>query len=315
MTPRAGSRNLRGLSATNESHSARTGVIAISSAFLLWGLFPVYWKQMQSIDALELIAHRILWSLLFLIPIVIVRGTFAASVRALRNPAAVRLHLLSGALLTINWLVFVWAVAHGRIVEASLGYFLTPLLNVSFGILFLRERLRAAQGAALALATAGVAVLVWRFGQVPWVALALAATFGIYGLLRKRSSLGSLSGLTLETTLMLPLALGFLVWRHADGAGALGNVGGGLSALIVSTGIVTAVPLLLFAQGARLIQLSTVGLLQYIAPSVQFAIGVAVYGEPMPPERMWAFGLIWMALALYSVDSVWAVRRAGQDMR
>ena len=255
-----------------------------------------------------------MWSLLFLIPIVIARGTLGDSLRALRSGPAVRVHLLSGALLTINWLVFVWAVNNGRIVETALGYFLTPLLNVAFGILFLRERLRAAQGVAIAIATAGVAILVIRYGQVPWVALTLAATFGSYGLLRKKSSLGSLSGLTLETTLMLPLALGFLVWRHAEGVGSLGT-SAGTTALIVSSGVVTAIPLLLFAQGARLIHLSTVGLLQYIAPSVQFVIGVAVYGEPLPPERLWAFAFIWTALLLYSVDSVRAARRTGQEMR
>jgi chloramphenicol-sensitive protein RarD len=224
-------------------------------------------------------------------------------------------HLLSGALLTVNWLVFVWAVNEGRIVETALGYFLTPLVNVALGMIFLRERLRAAQGVALAIATAGVVLLIVRLGQFPWVALALAATFGSYGLLRKKSTLGSLSGLTLETTLMLPLALGFLAWRHLTGLGALGEIGAVQTALVISSGIVTAVPLLLFAQGARLIRLSTVGLLQYIAPSVQFAIGVLIYAEPMPPERMWAFVLIWTALAIYSADSVWASRRAGQEMR
>jgi len=303
------------LSATLEAQRARTGVIATTSAFVLWGLFPIFWKQLTGVNALELIAHRIAWSLVFLIPIVIARGTWGASMRALRDPAAVRVHLLSGALLTLNWLVFVWAVNEGRIVETALGYFLTPLVNVAFGIVFLRERLRGAQGVALAIATAGVAVLIVRLGQFPWVALALAATFGSYGLLRKKSTLGSLSGLTLETTLMLPLALGFILWRHAEGVGALGSVGALQTSYIVASGVVTAIPLLLFAQGARLIQLSTVGLLQYIAPSVQFAIGVLVYAEPMPPERLWAFGLIWTALALYSVDSVWAARRPRQEMR
>lgn len=282
---------------------------------MLWGLFPIFWKQLTGVNPVELIAHRIVWSLAFLIPVVIARGTWGDSLRALRNPAAVRVHLLSGALLTMNWLVFVWAVNNGRIVETALGYFLTPLLNVAFGMIFLRERLRVAQGIALAIATAGVAVLVVAYGQLPWVALALAATFGSYGLLRKRSTLGSLSGLTLETMLLMPVALGFLVWQHTAGAGALGNIGAMQSALVISSGIVTAVPLLLFAQGARLIQLSTVGLLQYIAPSVQFAIGVFVYAEPLPPERLWAFGLIWMALVVYSADSIWTARQTRQNMR
>jgi chloramphenicol-sensitive protein RarD len=315
LTAHARSRNLRDLSPTDQNAQTRTGVIATTSAFVLWGLFPIFWKQFSGVNSLELIAHRITWSLIFLIPIVIARGTWGDSLRALRNPAAVRVHLLSGALLTVNWLVFVWAVNEGRIVETALGYFLTPLVNVAFGMIFLRERLRTAQGVALAIATAGVVLLIVRLGQFPWVALALAATFGSYGLLRKQSTLGSLSGLMLETTLMLPLALGFLAWRHFTGVGALGEIGAVQTTLVISSGAVTAVPLLLFAQGARLIQLSTVGLLQYIAPSVQFAIGVLIYSEPMPPERMWAFALIWAALAIYSADSVWASRRAGQEMR
>jgi len=284
-------------------------VIATGTAFLLWGLFPLFWKELHGVNAFELIAHRIVWSLLFLIPIVMLRGTLKGSLLALRNPRAMAVHLLSGGLLTVNWLVYVWAVNNNQIVETALGYFLTPLVNVALGVIFLRERLRVAQGVALAIATAGVAVLVVRFGQLPWISLTLAATFGSYGLLRKQSKLGSLSGLTLETTLILPVALAFLAWRHAGGIGALGNVGSLQTTLILCSGVVTAVPLLLFAQGARLIRLSTVGLLQYIAPSVQFVIGVTVYSEPLPPERLWAFGLIWTALVLYSIDSVRTSRR------
>lgn len=284
-------------------------MIATGSAFLLWGLFPIYWRGLQGVNSLEVISHRILWSLLFLIPIVVLRGSWRDSIRALRTPRIAGLHLLSGGLLTVNWLVYVWGVNDGRIVETALGYFLTPLVNVALGVLVLRERLRAAQGVAILLAGAGVAVLIVKLGELPWVSLVLAATFGSYGLLRKRSSLGSLSGLTLETALILPLALGFLLWQHAEGVGALGHVGSLQTTLILCAGVITAVPLLLFAQGARLINLATVGLLQYIAPSVQFVIGVTIYAEPLPSERLWAFGLIWTALLLYSVDSLRSARR------
>ena len=315
MTQAGLSRNLRGLSSNDERSPARTGVMATTGAFLLWGLFPLFWKQLTEVDAVELIAYRIVFSLLFLVPVVVARGTWGSLMKALRTGASVRLHFLSGALLAVNWLVFVWAVNHDRIVETALGYFLTPLLNVAFGMILLKERLRAAQGVAIAIAVVGVGILIVRYGQVPWVSLALAGTFGIYGLLRKKSSLGSLSGLMIETTLLMPLALGYLMWRQIEGVAALGPTGLLTGTLIVSSGIVTAVPLLLFAQGTRLIQLSTVGLLQYIAPSVQFVLGVVVYAEPLPPERLWAFGFIWAALLLYSVDSVMAAHRAGQKMR
>ena len=315
LTRTARSPNLRGLSSNPEHSAARKGVVATAGAFLLWGLVPLFWKQLKDIDAFELIAHRIVWSVVVLIPIVLVRGTWGNSVRALRDGPAVRLHLLSGSLLAVNWLTYVWAVNSGRIVETALGYFLNPLVSVVLGIVFLHERMRPAQGAALAIATAGVALLVVRFGQLPWVSLTLALSFGFYGLLRKRSSLGSLSGLMLEATLILPAALAFLAWRRTEGLGALGHVNTLQTLLIICTGFVTTVPLLLFAQGARLLQLSTVGLLQYIAPTVQFAIGVTVYGEPLPPERLWAFGCIWTALVIYSIDSVLAARRSGQKMR
>lgn len=315
LTAGARWRSLRGLASTPQHSAARAGVIATTTAFLLWGVFPLYWKLLHGIDAFELIAHRIVWSLVFLIPIVVMRGTWGNFLGGLRNGASLRLHALSGVLLAINWLTYVWAVNADRIIETALGYFLNPLVSVVLGIVFLRERLRPAQGVALAIATAGVALLIVRYGQLPWISLTLAITFGFYGLLRKRSTLGSLSGLTLETSILLPVALGFLLWQHADGVGALGHIGALQTSLVFFTGIVTAVPLLFFAQGARLIPLSTVGLLQYIAPSVQFAIGIAVYHEPLPPERLWAFCLIWAALALYSVDSFKAARRAGQNMR
>lgn len=283
--------------------------MATTGAFVLWGLFPVFWKQLHGVDPVELIAHRFVWSLCFLVPVVMLRGSLGRFLSALRDARAAGVHLASGGLLAVNWLVFVWAVNNDRVVEAALGYFLTPLVNVALGVVVLKERLRPAQAVALAMAAAGVVLLVVWHGSVPWVALALAATFGSYGLLRKRSSLGSLAGLTLETAILAPVAVGFLVWRHATGDGALGTTGTVQTAFILASGIVTAVPLLLFARGARLIRLATVGLLQYIAPSVQLVIGVAVYSEPLPPERLWAFAMVWVALVLYSIDSVRTARR------
>jgi chloramphenicol-sensitive protein RarD len=294
---------------SSDSSSAARGALSAAAAYLSWGLFPLYWKQLGAIDALELIAHRHVSSLVFVL-LVMACGTGLAELRdALRSRAALGWHAASGALLTLNWLVFVWGVNHGHVVEASLGYFLVPLVNVALGRFVLHERLRSAQWTAVAIAAAGVLLLLMRVGRVPWIALSLAATFGAYGLLRKKSPLGPLVGLGLETLLLAPLAIGFLWWRQANGLGALGHVSGATHALLLSAGVVTAVPLWLFAYGARRIRFTTLGLLQYIAPTVQFSVGVCVYREPFSVERAGAFGLIWCALALYTADNLWSQRR------
>lgn len=281
------------------------GALAAAAGYLAWGMFPIYWKQLAGIDALELIAHRHVWSLAFVALVVSGSGGWGEFRAALRSRRALGWHAASGVLLTLNWLVFVWGVNHGFVLEASLGYFLVPLVNVALGRFLLHEHLRRLQWLAIACAALGVALLLVRVGRVPWIALSLAATFGAYGLLRKQSPLGPLTGLGLETLLLAPLAVGFLVWQHADGVGALGRVGFGTHALVLSAGVVTAVPLLLFTYGARRIRFSTLGLLQYIAPTVQFAVGVGLYRETFSPERASAFGLIWCGLILYTVDNLW----------
>lgn len=210
---------------------------------------------------------------------------------------------MSGALLSVNWLVYVWGVNSGHVIECSLGYFLVPLINVALGRWLLHERLRRAQLAAIAVAAAGVALMVWRAGRFPWIALTLAVTFGFYGLLRKRSNLGPLVGLTLETLLLVPLAAGFLLWRFAHDRGALGHVDAATTAIILSSGVVTAVPLLLFAKGARGLRMITLGLLQYLAPTCQFLLGWLLYNETLGVARAGAFLLIWAGLAIYSIDA------------
>jgi chloramphenicol-sensitive protein RarD len=217
-------------------------------------------------------------------------------------------HAMSGALLTVNWLVYVWGVNTGHVIECSLGYFLVPLINVALGRWLLRERLHTAQLAAIVLAAFGVAWMVWQVGRFPWIALALALTFGFYGLLRKRSDLGPLVGLTLETLLLVPFAAGYLLWRFAQGSGALGRVDSTTTWIILSCGVVTAIPLLLFAKGARGLRMITLGLLQYIAPTGQFLLGWLFYNESMGQARVGAFLLIWAGLAIYSVDAVLASR-------
>ena len=292
------------MSAAKHTSDQTRGAFAAAACYLTWGLFPLYWKQLASINAAELIAHRHLWSLVFVVGVITAVGQWKAFGTALRSRVALGVHALSGILLTLNWLVFIWGVNHGHVVEASLGYFLVPLVNVGLGRFALHEHLRRLQWIAIALAAIGVALLVIRVGKLPWIALSLAVTFGVYGLLRKRSPLGPLLGLGLETFLLAPLALAFLVWREHIGEGAFGHAGTSVHVLLVCAGVVTAVPLLLFAHGARRIRLTTLGLLQYIAPTVQFALGTWVYGEPFTREQASAFALIWVGLILYTVDNL-----------
>jgi chloramphenicol-sensitive protein RarD len=283
--------------------------LSATCGYLLWGLVPLYWKELGGISALELIAHRLIWSLLFLAVLVGFQGGFREIVGALREARSLRRNLLSSGLLTINWLVYVWGVNTGQVIETSLGYFLVPLMNVAVGRWLLHEHLRRAQWLAIAFATVGVIVMILQVGRLPWIALTLAATWGAYGLMRKQSPLGSLSGLTVETLLLTPVALGFLLWQHQAGDGALGRVDFRTHLLIFSAGVITAAPLLLFAYGARRLRMTTLGLLQYIAPTVQLMIGIWVYHEPFARGRAFGFGFIWAALVLYSADNLLAARR------
>ncbi len=278
--------------------------------YFAWGLVPLYWKQLASVHPVELIAHRHVWSLVLVLGLVLAQGKFAEVRAALGTRRSVGLNFLSATLLTANWLIYVWGVNTGHVIECSLGYFLVPLVNVALGRWVLHEHLRRLQWIAIAGAATGVAVMMWQLGRPPWIALALAGTWGGYGLLRKRSPLGSLTGLTVETLLLAPFAVGFLLWQHHTGAGALGRADALTQLLVLSAGVITAIPLLLFAFGARRIRLSTLGLLQYLAPTVQFALGVWVYHEPFSRERLIGFLFIWAGLALYTADNLWAQRKS-----
>ena len=289
--------------------AAARGALAATASFLIWGVVPVYWKQMQGVSALELITHRIAWSLLFLIGVLWWQKNLSALRPAFTESRTFGLNLLSSVLLAINWVVYIWAVNSGHVIESSLGYFLVPLVNVALGSLLLHERLRPPQWIAIGFAAAGVGVLLTRAGHVPWIALTLAVTWAGYGLLKKQSSLGSIAGLTVETILLFPLAAGLLLWWQHTGEGALGRVDLRLHLYILSVGVVTAIPLLLFAYGVQRIRLATLGLLQYLAPSVQFLIGYLVYREAFDAVRLQAFGLIWCGLALYTADAFWIQRR------
>ncbi|MBL9198926.1 MAG: EamA family transporter RarD, partial [Opitutaceae bacterium] len=290
------------------SPEAARGALAAAGCYLIWGLVPLYWRLLAGNDATELIAHRALWSLAFLAPLVAAQR-LAGEIRAgLATPRALGANLLSAALLTGNWLVYVWAVNTGHVIESSLGYFLVPLVNVALGRFVLHERLRRLQWLAIACAAAGVLLMIAQLGRLPWIALGLAGTFGAYGLMRKKSPLGSLAGLTVEALLMAPCALALLLWQHHTGAGALGRADAATHALLVSSGVITAIPLLLFGYGARRIRLTTLGLLQYLGPTVQFALGVWVFHEPFSLGRASGFVLIWAGLALYTVDNLRGTR-------
>jgi len=288
--------------------SVAGGVPAVG-AFLMWGLFPAYFKLLGDVPALEVLAHRIIWSMAFAGILLSLRGGW----QALGAIFSDRRHLaaLAGSAIAIacNWGVFIWAVNADRVLDSSLGYYITPLVSVLLAFAVLRERLSRAQAVAVGLAAIGVAILIGVEGIVPWVALALAATFGTYGLIRKVVAVGPIAGLLVETVLLAPVAVAYLAWLHASGEAVFGaDVGS--SALLVSTGIVTGLPLVLFVAGAQRVRLITLGLLQYIVPTGHFLLAVVVFGEPLTPARIVTFICIWAALAVYTYDSVRNRRRS-----
>lgn len=288
----------------------QTGILQAALAFACWGAFPLYFKTLQAVPPLEMMAHRIVWSCGFVALLLAAQrrwswiGPAFADRRLLAGCAA------SAALIALNWFLYIWAVVNGRIVEASLGYFINPLVNVLLGALVLKERLRAGQQLAVGVAALGVAWLTWQAGALPWIALALAASFGLYGLLRKTAPLGALEGLAMETLLLGPLAALALLWLALQGQSAFVQGSPGLQALVVAAGPITAIPLLLFAAGARRIPLSLLGILQYIGPTLQLLVGVWLFHEPFEPARRIGFIAIWAALALYSAEGWWRQRRA-----
>ncbi len=285
----------------NTHTQGRDGVVAALTAYLIWGLVPIFFKHLAHVSALEIIAHRIVWSLLLVGALLQFTQGFAAVREAMAKPRRLARVALGAALVMTNWLVFVWAVNAGRILETSLGYFIGPLLSVAFGIALLGERLRPLQTAALTLAALGVANEAWRVGHIPIVSLTLATTFGLYGLLRKRLPMDAASGLFVETAVATPFAGGYLLWLAAQGQGAFGK-DSATDGLLLASGLITAVPLLLFAIGARRLRLTTMGFLQYLAPSITFLLAVLVYAEPMSLVRGATFAAIWAGLALYSLD-------------
>jgi len=290
----------------------RAGLLYGVAAYLAWGLLPLYFRALQGVPPLEILAHRVVWSVLLLAGLTTWLRRWPEVARPLSSWRG-RLTLLgSTALISLNWGVYIWAVHAGRVLEASLGYFVNPLVNVLLGVLFLGERLTRRQQLAVGLAAAGVAVLIATAGTFPWVALVLATSFGLYGLLRKVARLDPVAGLFCETALLAPLAAGGLLLLARAGTGHLGAAPG-QSALLVAAGLVTALPLIWFALAVAQLRLSTLGLLQYLAPTMQFSIAVFAFGEPFTAAHGVAFGCIWASLALYSADLLSGLRRATSD--
>lgn len=287
----------------------RGGLAAGVGAYMLWGALPLYFPLLAPSGPVEIIAHRVVWSLLLCLVLLRVTGTWAAFVAILRDRGLVLRLTLAAVLLAVNWLVFVHGVTTGHVVDAALGYFINPLVTIALAVLVLGERLRPVQWAAVACGTAAVVVLTVAYGRLPWIALVLAGSFGTYGLIKSRVGprVAALPGLAAETAVLAPLAVGYLVVLHVAGLGTAALDWHGLA--LVGTGVLTAVPLLLFNSAARRLPLATVGLLQYLAPVLQLAIGVLVAGERMPPARWWGFGLVWVALVVLTVDGLRHARR------
>jgi chloramphenicol-sensitive protein RarD len=287
---------------------ASGGLTAAIAAFVIWGLFPLYLMGLKSVPAVQIIAHRIVWSCVFILGWMAARGQLSQLREAvMRDGVLVRL-TGSALFISANWIAFVWAINNDRVIDVSLGYYINPLFNVLLGIFVLSERLNRTQWAAVGFAAAGVLYLTFATGHVPWVALTVAISFALYGLIRKTVSVEALPGLAIETLLLVPFAAAYLLWSEVHGVGAFGHASGRIDTLLLLSGLITAVPLFLFAYGARRIPYSTMGVLQFIAPSLQLASGIFVFGETFEHSRAVGFLLIWIALAIYAGHGLWQAR-------
>jgi chloramphenicol-sensitive protein RarD len=279
------------------------GILSGLGAYALWGFFPIYWKYLHDVPALQVIGHRIGWSFLLLLVVILVSGQWREFRAAVTQPKVIGIYSIAAILLSINWLVYVWGVNAGFIVETSLGYFINPLLSVLLGVLFLRERLRPSQWIPVSIAALGVIYLTAVYGRLPWIALSLAFSFGFYGLVKKLAPLGSLHGLTLETGIVFPVALIYLAILQVGGSGAFLHQSTLVDVFLIGAGVVTTIPLLMFASAAKQIPLTVIGLLQYIAPTLQFLIGVFLYKEPFDRSHLIGFGIVWIALVIFWVEN------------
>ncbi len=284
------------------------GTLYAIGAYTAWGVFPLYWKWLQDIAALQLVSHRVLWSCVALCAFLLAARQWPTLRAAIADPRTLRTYLLAALLVSVNWIVFTFAIYSGHVIETSLGYFINPLISVLIGVLFLGERLRRAQWAAIAITTAGVLYLTLAYGSPPWIALALALSFALYGLVKKGAPLGALPGLTLETAFLVLPAAGYLLYSGETGSfSPLTPVS---FLLVVGMGLITTLPLLMFASAARRIPFSLLGVLQYIAPTLQFLFGVLLYKEPFGHEKLIGFALVWVALAIFGIEGIIAHRKS-----
>ena len=285
------------------------GLIYAGSAFLIWGLSPVYWKALGTVPALEITMHRVIWSFFFLMCLILLQRRRHEFVGVLKNGRMLLTLLSTAILISANWLLYIWAVNNNYMLQASLGYYINPLVNVVLGLLFLRERLRRPQILAVVLAAGGVLYLTIAYGEFPWISLTLALSFGLYGLIRKVAPVGALVGLAVETMLLAPPAVIYLIYLNSQGVDTILRVSLKLDLLLIGCAPLTAAPLLFFTLGAKRLYLSTLGLMQYIGPSGMFLLAVFYYNEPFSATQVWTFAMIWAALVIYSTDSVIYYRR------
>ena len=284
-----------------------SGILYALATYLLWGFFPIYWKQLHHIPAAQLIGHRILWAFIMLMLIIIGSGQ-RDKFRSKLNAATLKAHGFASLLLGINWLTYVWSINNGYIIESSLGYFINPLFSVFLGVVFLKEKIRPLQWIPLGLATIGVLYLTFAYGRLPWIALLLATSFGVYGLLKKKSTLGSLYGLMLETGILFFPALGYILYLVSNNQSLFLQLDLKTDLFLIGAGAVTAIPLLLFAKAAQRISLTMIGTMQYIAPTIQFLIGVLLYKEEFTSSQAVGFGIIWIALIFFWGEG-WSQRK------
>ncbi|MBC2932705.1 EamA family transporter RarD [Nocardioides sp. zg-1228] len=288
---------------------SRRGVVFGALAYTLWGTFPLYWTLLEPAGAIEILAHRIVWSVLTMLVILVLARRVGHFRALLRDRQRLLLLVCAALVISVNWGAYIWGVNNDRVVETSLGYFINPLVTVLMGVLLLGERLRRLQWIAMAIALLAVVVLTVDYGEPPWVALLLAFSFGTYGLLKKQAGAGAVESITLETLVIAPFAAAYVAWLVAAGQSTFGGHGVGHALLFTTTGVITAIPLMLFGAAANRVSMVSLGLLQYLAPTLQFALGILVFREDMPASRWIGFGLVWVALAIFTVEAIKHHRR------
>lgn len=287
----------------------RRGFLLGAAAYAMWGLFPLYWPLLKPSGAVEILAHRVSWSLAVMVVLVVVLGRRRSLLAVLASPRARTVLGLAAIVIAVNWGTYIWGVNNGHVVETSLGYFINPLVTVLMGVVLLGERLRRMQWVAMAIAAVAVVGLTVEYGRPPWVALVLAFSFGSYGLAKKKADVGAVESLTVETLVLTPVAVGYILWLIATGGSTFGGEGSGHALLVAGTGVVTAIPLICFGAAATRVSMTTIGLLQYLAPTIQFALGVLVFDEEMPAMRWIGFGLVWVALVIFTYEALTHRRR------